>query len=424
MVENSSLSYRWWKWVQSFFDFRGDTKSKPRKMSRSSLVFDTPQRSYLQNFVPLPDRMPFAMLEVYRYLRDNIPDLSDAVWTWKRLCNTGFILKWAETISEQERERGQVVIEQLNRRMNQGEGGIATLMDILYTSLFTYGAAALEIIFSARGSQIYDVVPVDVWTVRFRWEDGAWQAYQVHAEEVVRLPRERFVYIALDRDGTNPYGRSLFRSLPSVVKVQQKLMEDMSRAMHNAGWARLHVQYKPDLRGTDETEEEYQQRMDSNLEQIREQMSNLGIDQNVVTFDNVDVSVVQGAQRAPTYYDTQRAIEEQIITGTHTMPILLGRNYGTTETYGTVQYEIMNRHVDTINQSIAYILERIYRLELGLNGLHGGLSVQPRSNSTADALKKSLIETRRISTLLQLLNSNLLTTDEARKYIEKLNLFS
>jgi hypothetical protein len=103
-------------------------------------------------------------------------------------------------------------------------------------------------------------------------------------------------------------------------------MEDMSRAIHNAGWARLHVQYKPDLRGTDETEEEYQQRMDSNLEQIREQMSNLGIDQNVVTFDNVDVSVVQGAQRAPTYYDTQRAIEEQIITGTHTMPILLGRN--------------------------------------------------------------------------------------------------
>jgi hypothetical protein len=191
-------------------------------------------------------------------------------------------------------------------------------MDILYTSLFTYGAAALEIIFSPRGSQIYDVVPIDVWTVRFRWEDGAWQAYQVYAEEVIRLPRERFVYIALDRDGTNRYGRSLFRSLPSVLKVQQKLMEDMSRAIHNAGWARLHVQYKPDPRGVDETEEEYQQRMDANLEQVREQMSNLGIDQNVVTFDNVNVSVVQGAQRSPTYYDTQRAIEEQIITGTHT----------------------------------------------------------------------------------------------------------
>jgi hypothetical protein len=84
----------------------------------------------------------------------------------------------------------------------------------------------------------------------------------------------------------------------------------------------------------------------------------------------------------------------------------------------------MNRHVDTINQSIAYILERIYRLELGLNGLRGELTVLPRSNSTADALKKSLIETRRISTLLQLLHTNLLTQEEARKYVEKLNLFS
>lgn len=417
MRQNIRSGYRWLDWFRSFFSLRETRRTKARHASRRSLVFDTP-KYHLQDFVPLPDNVPFQMLEVYRYLRDNVPDLSDAVWTWKRLCNTGFKFVWSETTSEGAKWEAQECIEQLNRRMNHGEGGLTHLLDILYTSLFTYGASAMEIVFSPRGSQIYDVVPVDVWTVRFRWEDGEWQAYQVHAEETIRLPRERFVYIALDRDGTNPYGRSLFRSLPYVVRIQQRLMEDMARAMHNAGWARLHVQYKPEPRGVNETEEEYQNRMDANLEEVRNQMSNLGVDQNVVTFDNIGISVVQGGQRSPSYYDTQRAIEEQIITGTHTMPILLGRNYGTTETYGTVQYEIMNRQVDTINQTLARVFERIYRLELALHGIRAEFTIQPNSNSTADALKKSLIETRRINSLIQLFQLGIMSKEELRKAVE------
>jgi len=419
MMQNIFSGYRWLDWFRLFLSSRGKPRTKTRPVLRRSLVFNTPNQ-YLQSFAPLPDNVPFQMLEVYRYLRDNIPDLSDAVWTWKRLCNTGFRLVWSDNVSELLKREAQEVIEKLNRRMNHGEGGLTHLLDIVYTSLFTYGASAMEIVFSPRGSQIYDVVPVDVWTIRFRWEDGDWQAYQVYAEETIRLPRERFVYIALDRDGSNPYGRSLFRSLPFVVRIQQRLMEDMSRAMHNAGWARLHVQYKPEPRGTDETEEEYQNRLDANLEQVRNQMSNLGVDQNVVTFDNIGISVVQGAQRFSAYYETQRAIEEQIITGAHMMPILLGRNYGTTETYGTVQYEIMNRQVDTINQSLARILERIYQLELAMHGIQAEFTVQPHSNSTADTLKKSLIETRRINALLQLLQSGIISKEETRKAVEQI----
>ena len=419
MMQNIFSGYRWLDWFRLFLSSRGKPRTKTRPVLRRSLVFNTPNQ-YLQSFAPLPDNVPFQMLEVYRYLRDSIPDLSDAVWTWKRLCNTGFRLVWSDNVSELLKREAQEVIEKLNRRMNHGEGGLTHLLDIVYTSLFTYGASAMEIVFSPRGSQIYDVVPVDVWTIRFRWEDGDWQAYQVYAEETIRLPRERFVYIALDRDGSNPYGRSLFRSLPFVVRIQQRLMEDMSRAMHNAGWARLHVQYKPEPRGTDETEEEYQNRLDANLEQVRNQMSNLGVDQNVVTFDNIGISVVQGAQRFSAYYETQRAIEEQIITGAHMMPILLGRNYGTTETYGTVQYEIMNRQVDTINQSLARILERIYQLELAMHGIQAEFTVQPHSNSTADTLKKSLIETRRINALLQLLQSGIISKEETRKAVEQI----
>ena len=57
--------------------------------------------------------------------------------------------------------------------------------------------------------------------------------------------------------------------------------------------------------------------------------------------------------------DPNEEIQEQMITGMHLMPILLGRNYGTTDNYGTAQFEIINRHVEAVNRNVKRILERL-----------------------------------------------------------------
>ena len=61
-------------------------------------------------------------------------------------------------------------------------------------------------------------------------------------------------------------------------------------------------------------------------------------------------------------------MEEQVITGLHMMPVLMGRNYGSTETYGTAQFEVVNRQVETVNRGVGAALERMYnaRAALGL----------------------------------------------------------
>ena len=71
------------------------------------------------------------------------------------------------------------------------------------------------------------------------------------------------------------------------------------------------------------------------------------------------------------------------------MPILLGRNYGTTETYGTAQYEIINRHVATVNRAVKRILERVYNFELSLSGTGARAKVRMRSNRTVDVLREA-----------------------------------
>jgi hypothetical protein len=37
----------------------------------------------------------------------------------------------------------------------------------------------------------------------------------------------------------------MLRSLPFVLKIQQRLIEDMAKATHNAGWSRLHLKLDP-----------------------------------------------------------------------------------------------------------------------------------------------------------------------------------
>jgi len=96
----------------------------------------------LDQFVPLPNATPFYMLHVYRFLRDAIPDISDAIWTWKRLCQTGYDVEFFGSSSEAAERRARRLIDDLNRRVNSGDRGMDGLLDVFYTSLFTYGAAA------------------------------------------------------------------------------------------------------------------------------------------------------------------------------------------------------------------------------------------------------------------------------------------
>ncbi len=368
-------------------------------------------------FVPLPNSTPFEMLRVYRFLRDAIPDVSDAVWTWKRLCQTGFdiALEGASSAAAETRARG--LLDRLNERVNGGDRGMDGLLDIFYTSLFTYGAAALEIVLSPSRESIRDVVPVDVWTVRFRRESGRLQAYQVHGGEELRLPMERFVYVGLDRDGTNPYGRSMLRSIPFVVKIQQRLLEDMAKATHNAGWSKLHVQYQPEERQRGESGEQYQARMAGNLELLRSKLNGLETDQNLVTYDNVKVSLVRGEQHAQVFYENHKAVEEQVITGMHLMPILLGRNYGTTETYGTAQFEIVNRQVEAVNRSVKRVLERLYNFELALMWGEARARVRMRSNRTVDVLKAAQARGRDIENAVMLRDAGFLDAAGASAWL-------
>jgi hypothetical protein len=406
---------RWWeRWIQRNAKIRArkpDIVAPIAPLSRAEDI--NPVTTALNTVVALPNDTPFYMLKVYRFLRDAIPDISDAVWTWKRLCQTGYDIEIAEASSEFAKQRAEQVLHELNVRVNSGDRGMDGLLDVFYTSLFTYGAAALEIVLTKSRESIHDIVPIDVWTVRFKRENGVLQPYQHFRGEEIALPRERFVYIGLDKDGTNPYGRSMLRSIPFVVKIQQRLMEDMAKAVHNAGFAKLHVKYTPEERQRGESLEAYDTRLKTSYELLRSRVNSLEADQNIVTYDNIGIDLLRGETNSRIFYDNHKAIEEQVITGMHLMPILLGRNYGTTETYGTAQFEIVNRQVEAVNRSVKRLLERIYNFELALMWGQANARVHMRTNRTVDVLKEAQARSLEIANAVQLRDTGFLSHEDA-----------
>lgn len=368
----------------------------------------------LDTFIPLPSGAPFEMLEVYRYLANNNPDISDGIWTWTRLCRTGYDREITDTSSPGAARRAEALLAALDARVNSGDRGMDGLLDILYGSLFTYGAAAVELVLNRNRDGLWDVVPVDVPSLRFTREGGALQAWQLHQGERIKLPMNRLIYIGLDRDGTNPYGRSMLRTLPLAVKIQQRLLADMAKATHNAGWSKLHVQYGDTERLRGEPDEAYAQRMAAGVEAIKAAVNGIEADQNLVTSQNVKVSVLRGDQQATGFYENHKAIEEQIITGMHLMPILLGRNYGTTETYGTAQFEIINRQVDAVNRNVKRLLERLYNFELAFLWGDGRARVHMRKNRTVDLLRDAQARAQEITNAAELLRLGFIDNDRAK----------
>ena len=401
--------------------FKNSVKAEAPQSSRMHAVSFAEDRwrwdDRLATFVGLPNETPFFMLQVYRFLRDSIPDVSDGVWTWKRLCQTGFDVDLFDVSSEYAERRARRLIDSLNARVNSGDRGMDGLLDVFYTQLFTYGAAAMEIVLTNSREQIHDVVPVDVWTVRFKREKGELLPYQLVNGEEIPLPKDRFIYVGMDRDGTNPYGRSMLRALPFVIKIQQRLIEDMAKATHNAGWSKLHVSYAPGEKQPRESAEKYTERINKDLEDLRSTMTGLEPDQNLITYDNVKVNLIRGDQQTQVFYGNHKAVEEQVITGMHLMPVLMGRNYGTTETYGTAQFEIVNRQVEAVNRSVKRMLERLYNFELALMWGEARAKVNMRTNRTVDVLKEADARAKEIDNVLRLQEAGYIDRDRAAEML-------
>lgn len=379
---------------------------------------------------PVPASVdPRVLFPLLRRLRDFIPDVSAGVWAWVRLCSTAMSYS-LDGGSEAERDRAKAILDNLDRRIygskSERQRGVEKLMQNFFLSVFTYGAFCGEVILDDRRRRIERFVIVDPATIRFKLQPGSreWRPYQILADNsLTALHPASFFYFGLDTDGLSPYGRSPLLALPLVIRLQQQMIHDMARAQHNAGYPAIHFKISTPQHESRQSWSDYNERMQEQLNQVRAELREREADSNLVTLDNVEVRYLGPNGIMHQWSESVQAIGEQVVSALHLAPFMIGRNWGTTESWGTAQYHLLTNNARTVQEGAKRLADWLRNLELILNGLPLRAEHQFAPHHHVDGGERAKAFQISARTLMELSEKGMLEPEAAKQRIEALLRF-
>jgi hypothetical protein len=307
----------------------------------------------------------------YRYLRDHIPIVSAAVWTWVHLCSTqqSYDLEG----SESEIRDGRRILDDLERRIGvnplmRGKG-IARLTESMFLELFTVGRFAGEIVLNKDGDGIDFFRPVDPDRIDWEFTDQWQPTFRDENDDPVPVKRERLFYATLHHDLFNPRGPDPLAAIPFVTEIEQRMVDDMARSSHNAGTPRMQIRITPPEQLENEGSVQYIKRINQYFDDVVSQMKDIGPDDNIFTWSDVEVRVVGGdAGKSYAWRLNREQVIEDVITGLKLYPWALGRSHGTTRNWVHAQYNMLMQIVDSIQSWGTSLADWIRTTELRLKG--------------------------------------------------------
>jgi hypothetical protein len=365
-------------------------------------------------------------IKLYRFLRDNIPILNSAVWTWTRICASPSNFELKGTENPHLLDKGTEVIKRLDRRIYQHNfqrfGGTDALLAQFFRSLFTDGAVCGELVLTPSKDRVDKFYFIDPATVKFKLKSQkTWELYQeVEGKEIALNPHSTF-YLGLDSDPDDPRGKSILGSVPFVARVEQKLLEDMQKTMHNAGYHRLHVQIKPPERFSGESDENYLARANRYFEETVGMMKELAPEDNPITWNDVKIEYIgpSGHISSSNYwYINHKALVEDICAGVHLDPLILGYSYGPARSWAQFKYELILRNVVSLQRCAKSFLEWIRNIELALWGLPLECVHHFDNRKFFGMLEQREAERVHLENIIRKKEAGFITDDQAKKEVE------
>ena len=365
-------------------------------------------------------------IKLYRFLRENIPILNSAVWTWTRICASpnNFELKGSDNSSLL--DKGNEVIRNLDRRIYQHSfqkfGGVDALLAQFFRSLFTDGAVCGEVVLTPSRDRLDKFYFIDPMTVRFRLKDeNIWELFQEVDGNLVRLNPHSTFYVGLDPDPDDPRGRSILSSIPFVARVEQRLLVDMQKTMHNAGYHRIHIKIKPPDRISGESDEIYLSRANKYFEDTMEMMRMMAPEDNPVTWNDVSIEYIgpSGHVSSSNYwYINHKALVEDICSGVHLDPLLLGYSYGPHQSWAKFKFELIMQNVVSIQRNAKRFLEWIRNIELALWGLPLECEHHFDNRKFFGMLEQREAEKVHLENIIRKKEAGLITEEQAKREME------
>lgn len=378
-------------------------------------------------------RRPFgsdkAFLEAMRLIRDVDSMASQAIWNFLRLLNPGHEFKayvfGADGSEKAEEGLAQLVLDDLVQRIGKEYGGgLDQFLNVLHLIQLTQGAIAAEVAPTEGLDEVEDWYAIDPALLAFqrigvdaagnpvdatptlgdsteatstqlvlgqRWSNGTFHP----------LPPEQVFYMPLDPDVDDPYGRPpLVAALSDVLGIAQ-MINDLRQAVHVAGYPRVDIKVLWDvLKAVAPTdlqaagkEKEFANWGQQRLNELVESMGSLESDDTFIHFDWIEVGGVQmpmGAQIDPE--KVEKVLMHQLTSGLKHLPILLGLNEASSETHGSVQWQIFIAGVEALQHGSKRVIEKLGNTSLRIYGIAAHCKLTVKEIRKVDRLAEAQAE--------------------------------
>ena len=363
---------------------------------------------------------PTRLLNILKY---NHPDVSQAVWNFKIIGNSGYRIRVTKLDGESEHASGQKLIDDFIRRLNfyssngfEKSRSLDRVIDQMFDSALVRGAIAMEMVMNKNYDDVLYFAPVDPDTIEFKVENGRLIPYQ----DKVKLDIPNFFHEGMDETETDPYGTSPFLSAIRIMAFHQQVLEDLKQVVHNQGYGKYDIKIIEEVllkrmpiqvRNNEKKKQEW---LNEQLRMIIDQYSKLDPDAAFVHFDSVEVGMVDSAKATVDPQKMMAVIDTQILGALKQYSTLMGRrSQGQTEQYAKLEIKIFMKSVQRVQFMIESILSRALTKYLNIHGMQGYVFFEFEDTEIRTELEKVNFEQIAIQNAMKKRDNGWITQDEA-----------
>lgn len=397
-----------------------EREQKQQRRKNARLAQKAAQRkSYIGRQEWITDQSTFEA-DFYSYVRTRIPLVSNGIATWVNLCTAGRYTQ-LDGGTDSQQEEAQEILDDLDKRVYEYEkgkpGGFNRLLEIFFLSYFQNGRFCAEIIPKASRKGIEQVVIINPFSIEFKREGNEVAIYQNRPDgDKVKLPTARIMYTAFEPDTVNPLGTPLIDSIRWILEIKNKMLEDMARSSHNAGYPRLHIQVDPGEPLPGEATNDYVSRINNDFDAIVDAFDDIEVDDNIFTRSNVEIEVKTTSTDFNWSVNFERVAEE-IIAGLRLYAWVLGLTHGTTKNWVSAQHDLLMQKIEKHFKYGATFLTWIQNTELALHGLPVKAIQKQETIRDPGQLAKERAEEIRQKRVFALVEKGYITDEEAKRIL-------
>jgi len=351
------------------------------------------------------------------------PDVSTGIWNFLRMASSGLTILALN--SEGKPDQGhQVVLDKVLQSftgvVNFKDWGIYSPIELTANSIIKYillrGGCGLELVLNKNKTAKYINI-VDPITVTFEQpKAGVYVPYQ--GDKKVNIPT--FFWQLLDADANSPYETPPFLPVLQAILFNISVMQDLERVVKRTAYPRISVKiiestlrkFAPVAAQTDD--KIMSGWLKGQKEAIGESLRTLKPEDAAVFFDSLEVNVLETKNNSTIdFRPLKEVIDQRIISGMKSLPTILGRQFGSSQTIGGVEALLYAKSVTSLQRVAEHLLSRVLTLALRLEGKLGTVVVKYRPVSLRPENELEAFMGLKQARILEQLSLGMITDEEA-----------